>query len=169
LRWRGSTSVVATAALCIVVSSIPSHAASTSHAAWSAFAAAITRTVGDCSNPCTIQSNNGGIIVDFEHAGDAIRGGARQKLVIDGFCASACMVMADRARPRACITSRTVFAYHKTNYNRPIPLSGGLRGWIMRHGGFPSFNGTPGIMPNEVARQFWPLCSGSQTVAGISH
>src|SRR5689334_8298225 len=76
-------------------------------------AAAIARAVGDCSNPCTVQSNNGGVIVDFEAAGDAIRAGARQKLVINGFCASACMVMADRARPRACITSSAVFAYHK--------------------------------------------------------
>lgn len=130
-------------------------------------AAAIARAVGDCSNPCTIQSNNGGIIVDFEHAGDAIRAGARQKLVIDGYCASACMVMADRARPRACMTSRAQFGYHKTNYNRPIPLHADLHGWIVRHGGFPTYHGM-GIMPNEVARQFWPLCSG-QTVAGISN
>jgi hypothetical protein len=131
-------------------------------------AAAIARSVGNCGNPCTVESNSGGIIVDFEHAADAIRSGARQKLVIDGYCASACMVMADRARPRACITSRAQFGYHKTNYNRPIPLSAGLHSWIMRHGGFPSYNGM-GIMPNEVARQFWPLCSGSQTVAGLSN
>jgi len=131
-------------------------------------AAAIARAVGGCGNPCTVQSNNGGRIIDFEDAGDAIRSGARQKLVIGGFCASACMVMADRARPRACITSSATFAYHKTNYNRPIPLRGDLRGWIVRHGGFPAFHGTPGIMPNEVARHFWPLCSG-QTVAGISN
>jgi hypothetical protein len=122
-------------------------------------AAAIARAVGGCSNPCTIQSNSGGVIVDFEAAGNAIRAGARQKLIINGFCASACMVMADRARPRACITSSAVFAYHKTNYNRPIPLSGDLRGWIVRHGGFPEFHGTPGIMPNQVARRFWPVCS----------
>jgi hypothetical protein len=122
-------------------------------------AAAIARVVGDCSNPCTIQSNNGGVIVDYEAAGNAIRAGARRKLVINGFCASACMVMADRARPRACITSSAVFAYHKTNYNRPIPLSGDLRNWIVRHGGFPEFHGTPGIMSNVVARKFWPLCS----------
>jgi hypothetical protein len=127
-------------------------------------AAAISRAVGDCSNPCTVQASNGGRIVDFEDAGNAIRAGARQKLVINGFCASACMVMADRARPRACITSSAVFAFHKTNYNRPIPLSGDLRGWIVRHGGFPSFGGTPGIMPNEVARQYWPMCSSQASL-----
>jgi hypothetical protein len=124
-------------------------------------AGAIARAVGDCSNPCTIQGNKGGIIVDFERAGAAIRSGARQKLVIDGYCASACMVMADRARPRTCITPRAQFGYHKTNWNRPIPLSGDLRGWIMRHGGFPSNQGM-GIMPNEVAQRFFPLCTQSQ-------
>lgn len=125
-------------------------------------AAAIARAVGDCNNPCTIQSNGGGVVIDFVNAGAAIRAGARDKLVIDGYCASACMSMADRARPRACITERAQFAYHKTNYNRPIPLSADLRGWIVRHGGFPGNADTPGIMPNEVARQFWPLCSPSR-------
>ena len=120
--------------------------------------AAIARAVGPCGNPCTVLASNGGRIVDFEDAGDAIRAGARQKLVIDGYWASACMVMADRARPRACITSRAVFAYHETNRNRPIPLRSDLRSWIMSNGGFPAFNGNPGIMPSEVARRFWPQC-----------
>jgi hypothetical protein len=117
----------------------------------------------NCSDPCTIQSNNGGVIADFENAGDAIHAGARQMLVIDGFCASACMVMADRARPRACITSRAQFGYHETNYNRPIPLQTDLNDWIMSHGGFPSYT-RMGIMPNDAAQQFWPLCSQEQTV-----
>jgi hypothetical protein len=122
-------------------------------------AAAISRAVGNCGNPCTVASNNGGVVADFADAGSAIRAGARQKLVISGYCASSCMVMADRARPRACITSSAVFLYHKTSYNRPIPLSGDLRGWIARHGGFPGFHGTPGVMPNQVAQRFWPVCS----------
>jgi hypothetical protein len=118
----------------------------------------------NCSDPCTIQNNNGGVIADFENAGDAIHAGARQMLVIDGFCASACMVMADRARPRACITSRAQFGYHETNYSRPIPLEADLNGWIMQHGGFPSYN-RMGIMPNDAAQQFWPLCSEEPTTA----
>jgi hypothetical protein len=118
----------------------------------------------NCSDPCTVQNNNGGVIADFENAGDAIHAGARQMLVIDGFCASACMVMADRARPRACITSRAQFGYHETNYSRPIPLEADLNGWIMQHGGFPSYN-RMGIMPNDAAQQFWPLCSEEPTTA----
>jgi len=116
----------------------------------------------NCSDPCTIQNNNGGVIADFENAGDAIHAGARQMLVIDGFCASACMVMADRARPRACITTRAQFGYHETNYSRPIPLDADLNGWIMQHGGFPSYNRME-IMPNDAARQFWPLCPEDPT------
>ena len=85
-------------------------------------AGAIARAVGHCGNPCTIVRNTGGRIIDFEDAGNAIRAG-RQKLVIDGYCASACMVMADRARPRTCITSNAVFGYHKTNFGRPIPTA----------------------------------------------
>ena len=121
-------------------------------------AEAINRALGSCGDPCTIHQNNGGRIVDYWYAGNAIRQGGRKELVIDGFCASACMVLADRARPRACITSRAVFAYHKTNFNRPIPLSADLRSWINHRGGFPEFGATPGIMPNEVARHFWPQC-----------
>ena len=122
-------------------------------------AGAISRAIGDCGNPCTLASSNGGVVADFRAAGDAIRAGARQKLVISGYCASSCMVMADRARPRACITSSAVFLYHKTSYNRPIPLRGDLHGWIARHGGFPGYRGTPGVMPNQVAQRFWPVCS----------
>lgn len=119
---------------------------------------AIARAVGPCGDPCVVSGSNGGRIVDFEDAADAIRTGGRQKLVIDGYCASSCMVLADRARPKACITPRAVFAYHKTNRNRPIPLSSGLRKWIVSNGGFPENTGTPGIMPNHVAQRFWPQC-----------
>lgn len=124
-------------------------------------AAAIARAVGSCGDPCTIEGSNGGRIVDFEDAGDAIRSTKGQRLVIDGFCASACMTMADLARPKACITPRAVFAFHKTNFNRPIPLSADLNRWVMRHGGYPAFRGTPGIMSNDVARRFWPSCRES--------
>src|ERR1700752_4621507 len=76
----------------------------------------VAQSVGPCGDPCVVSANNGGQIIPFKGAGDAIRSGAGQPLVIDGFCASACMVMADRARPRACITPSAVFAYHKTSW-----------------------------------------------------
>jgi hypothetical protein len=118
----------------------------------------VADAVGNCGNPCVVVSNNGGRIVSFNRAGDAIRRGAGQPLVISGYCASACMVLAARARPRACITPSATFAYHKTNWNRPIPLSSDLHRWVMQHGGYPEFGATPGVMPNQVAQRFWRAC-----------
>ena len=66
----------------------------------------IRRAVGFCGDPCTIRFSTGGSIADYEDAADAIMAGVRQRLVIDGLCASACMVMADRARAQTCITAR---------------------------------------------------------------
>src|SRR5215208_2553157 len=124
-------------------------------------AAAVARVIGPCAEDCVVRSNGGGSIVYFADAAHVIRR-ARKKLIIDGYCASACMVMADRARPRTCITERAVFAYHKTNYNRPIPLRSDLHRWIMRQGGYPGFRGTPGIMPNHVAQRFFPRCKSTE-------
>ena len=123
---------------------------------------AVTRAVGRCGDPCVVSGSNGGRVIDFEDAAFAIKRGAREKLVIDGFCASSCMTMAAFARPRTCITERAVFAYHKTNRNRPIPLSSDLHRWIAARGGFPEFGATPGLMSNAAARQFFPLCGGEK-------
>jgi hypothetical protein len=132
--------------------------ASSAHAITAAGVKMVAEAVGGCGDPCVVVSNSGGRITSFRGAGDAIRRGAGQMLVIDGYCASACMVMADRARPRACITSRATFAYHKTNWNRPLPLSSDLHSWIVRNGPYPEFDGHPGVMPNQVAQRFWKQC-----------
>jgi hypothetical protein len=105
---------------------------------------------------CTVHWNDGGIVKDFQAEGSAIH--RHGMLVIDGFCGSACMVMADRARPHACVTANATFGFHQTNYGRPIPLSSDLRAWTTAHGGFPASGGHANIMPNEAARQFWALC-----------
>ena len=44
-----------------------------------------TALLDSCSDPCMIEHSNGGVIADFENAGDAIRAGARQMPVIDGY------------------------------------------------------------------------------------
>jgi hypothetical protein len=126
---------------------------------------AVTRVLGDCGDPCVVRHNTGGRVVQFEDAADAIRNGARKKLVIDGYCASSCMTLADRARSRTCITSRATFGYHKTNRNRPIPLRADLHRWIMANGGYPEFRAKPGLMPNHVARRFWRQCSNEAVTA----
>ncbi len=145
-------------ALIAFVGSALATVVSSAHAITAAGVKIVAEVVGGCGDPCVVVSNNGGRITTFREAGNAIRSGAGQTLIIDGFCASACMVMADRARPRVCITSRATFAYHKTNWNRPLPLSADLHGWIMRNGSYPEFDGTPGIMSNEVAQRFWKQC-----------
>jgi len=122
---------------------------------------AVVRAVGDCGDPCVISNSNGGRIVDFRAAAAAIQNGARKSIVIDGYCASACMTLAALARSKVCITPRAVFAYHKTNFNRPIPLASDMNRWINRNGGFPEFNGTPGVLPNQVAQSFWRQCKST--------
>jgi hypothetical protein len=119
----------------------------------------IALAVGNCGNPCRIEYNRGGPVVDFQDAADVIRTSAKRRLIIDGFCGSSCMVLADRARSNTCITPRAVFAYHKTNFGRPIPLRPALRRWIARRGGFPDFNGKPGIMSYTSAKLFWTVCN----------
>lgn len=107
---------------------------------------------------CTVSNNEGGIVRDFEVAGSSFHANPHRMLVIDGYCNSACMTMADRARPHVCITPNATFGYHRTNYGRPIPLSRDLRRWAAAHGGFPKYGTGMNMMPNEAARQFFPLC-----------
>ena len=166
MKQRALRSLFLTAIL-YTVSALPADALPISPVRPEAFDA-VARAVGRCGNPCVVSSSNGGRVMDFEDAADAIRHGARDKLVIDGFCASSCMTMAAFARPRTCITERAVFAYHKTNRNRPIPLSSDLRRWISARGGYPEFGAAPGIMSNQAARQFWPLCDSQKVVRGSS-
>ena len=122
---------------------------------------AIVRALGDCGDPCVISGSNGGRVVDFRAAAAAIQGGARKSVVIDGYCASACMTLAALVRSKVCITPRAVFAYHKTNFNRPIPLSPDLNRWISRNGGFPEFGAAPGVLPYQVAQSFWRQCKST--------
>ena len=121
----------------------------------------LVRAVGDCGDPCVISGSNGGRMVDFRAAAAAIQSGARRSVVIDGYCASACMTLAALTRSKVCITPRAVFAYHKTNFNRPIPLASDMNRWISLHGGFPEFGATPGVLPNEVAQSFWRQCKST--------
>ena len=106
-----------------------------------------------------IHFSTGGAMETFERDAQQIKAN-HELLVIDGYCASACMTMADLARPNVCITERAVFGYHKTNWGRYLPLSSDLRSWIVRHGGFPDFDSEPGLMLNQDALRYWRLCDG---------
>ena len=150
---------------CLVLALAASPALTTSPAAAAphddAGSQAIARAIGNCGDPCVITGSNGGRIVDFRAAAAAIQNGARKSVVIDGYCASACMTLASLVRSKVCITSRAVFAYHKTNFGRPIPLGSDLNGWISRNGGYPEFGATPGVLPDRVAQSFWRQCKST--------
>jgi hypothetical protein len=125
---------------------------------------------------CTIRDNPGGDIAVFQAAAQEVLD-ERKHLVIDGFCASACVVLADLARANTCITSDAQFAVHKASvievtgqtivdgHEVPVgrlirrenpPQSPDIDRWIRMHGGYP----TDGlnIIPVRAALQFWPAC-----------
>jgi hypothetical protein len=88
--------------------------------------------------------------------------------MIDGDCASACVILADEARPRVCITERAVFWFHK-GYNRTVkpddpnyrfdPIqSPDITAWVMEHGGFPADDEHMLDMHADEAQWFWPMC-----------
>jgi len=121
--------------------------------------ALVTKVLGACGDPCIVTDSLGGDVVDFYRAGIAISNGKAPKLVIDGYCNSACMTLAGVARPHVCITPRAKFGYHKTNINRNLPLSIDLADWIDAHDGFPPSDQVK-YLPIEVAQKFWPMCKG---------
>jgi hypothetical protein len=127
-------------------------------------------------NVCTVRNNPGGDIEIFRRAARELLA-ERKRLVIDGECASACVILADIARAHTCITPRARMAVHKSTVVRftgrtavdgreaPVaeivrredpPQSPDIDRWVKRHGGYP-INGVL-VMPVRDARQFWPAC-----------
>jgi hypothetical protein len=125
---------------------------------------------------CTIRDNAGGDIGAFQRAAREIVAEGKH-LVIDGFCASACVVMADLARANTCITAKAEIAVHKTSlievppnivvsardvpegrFIRRVdpPQAADIDRWVRAHGGYP----VDGFMviPVQDARKFWPMC-----------
>jgi hypothetical protein len=138
--------------------------------------AAVRGALGNCGQPCVVHDNPGGSVRLFEAAAEAVLSGARNLVVIDGPCASACAIFADIARERVCITDRASFRFHKAslvevsteaNGARHVallersdpPHSRDIARWVARHGGFP----TQGmrVMSSREARAFWRRCSAA--------
>jgi hypothetical protein len=125
---------------------------------------------------CMIRDNPGGDIAIFQAAAQEVLDEGKH-LVIDGFCASACVVLADLARQNTCITSDAQFAVHKASvievtgqtivdgHEVPVgrlirkenpPQSADIDKWIRGHGGYPS-DGL-NVIPVKDALQFWSPC-----------
>lgn len=138
-----------------------------------------------CRSTCTIYNNPGGDVVIFQAAAQEIMDEGKH-LIIDGFCASACVMMADIARSNTCITEDAMIAVHQASIIRvtgkavidgrevPIgrlvrredpPASNDINAWVGAHGGYPS----KGVMliPVRDARQFWPMCGEPQPTKSV--
>jgi len=128
---------------------------------------------GPCrGETCVISSNRGGNVRQFLAAASEVLGGAKRLVVIDGPCASSCVIFADVARERVCITRNATFAFHKATVfraeqgrsgdrmraiaRRDPPHSRDIDAWVRRNGGFP-VNGMR-VMSNGDAGQFWRRC-----------
>jgi hypothetical protein len=123
------------------------------------------------TNPCVILWDGGGFVKKYQELAQRIRL-TGWKLIIDGECYSACVELADRARPFVCLTPAARFFIHKWSQELPSgsPGSGNprinrgdnvysddLQRWVDFNGGQPTTGWL--YLPVEQAVQFWPLCT----------
>ena len=126
---------------------------------------------------CVVHDNPGGEISVFQSAARELVAEGKH-LVIDGRCASACVVLADMARSNTCITQNARIEVHQAEIveftgqmtmvaGQPVPVahlvrredppqSPDINRWVKAHGGYP----TSGLMeiPVSAAKQFWSMC-----------
>lgn len=127
---------------------------------------------GAGGDPYRITHSLGGDLYQFLMAAEAVKHGVKKKIIIDGFCASACVVFADVVRKYACITPRARFGIHRgtMTWKRPgvlgayhiesiyyrVPHSADIDTWIDEKGGQP-YEGLL-MMEAHEARKFWKAC-----------
>lgn len=127
------------------------------------------------SSPCVVRSSGGGSVDSFVNLAQQLKV-KKMRLVIDGLCASACVLLADKARPQTCITRRAVFAVHKTSggwtyldtkgrfadtrrfQEKPgdPPQSADIDRYVKKRGGYP-LNDLR-VISYKQALRFWPKC-----------
>lgn len=127
---------------------------------------------GAGGDPYRITYSLGGDLYQFLMAAEAVKHGVKKKIIIDGFCASACVVFADVVRSKVCITPQARFGIHRgtKTYRRPgllgayhieslyfyVEHSPGITAWIEQKGGQP-YEGLL-MMEAHEARKFWKAC-----------
>jgi hypothetical protein len=123
---------------------------------------------GYCGNPCVIQENKGGDAVKFVQAASKLKEG--QRVIVDGECYSACVLFADFARPKVCITDRAEFFLHmgsstlvKPDGTRLAwypPHSDDIEEYVSEHGGYPQTGIKEKMLPiqHPDTLKFWPKC-----------
>lgn len=119
-------------------------------------AEAFQSVFGPCrGETCVISSNPGGNVRQFLAAASEVLRGAKRMIVIDGTCASACVIFADVARERVCITRKARFAFHKATVFRAEPSRAGrARGCARWRGAIPSTPVTS--LPGSTAMAVFP-------------
>jgi hypothetical protein len=128
----------------------------------------VADVLGCKGDPCVIEHSRGGKIALFQEAGYAVDQGARKLVVIDGLCASACVLFADIARSRICITESARFGVHQyrtpawrnrkdsPQVSRAPCLSGDIIDVAEEHGGFPE--GKLNIIAGRHFVHIWRRC-----------
>lgn len=130
----------------------------------------LENTLGCTGDVCVVGDNMGGDLLNYLGAArEALR--EHKQIVIDGWCVSACSIVADRIRSHVCITSNARFGFHKTwalvirsdgaayskpGFHKSWTYTPALQRWINKKGGEPA-NGLL-VMSNQDAGAFWPRC-----------
>jgi hypothetical protein len=122
-------------------------------------------------DPCVIQHDGGGFVEKYEHLAWRLKQ-TGWKLSIDGECYSACVILADKARPNVCLTHKARFFIHQTKGEEKRPngeyepvrrpyegYSEDINEWIEFNGGQPITGWL--YMEFLEARKFWPACGAS--------
>jgi hypothetical protein len=122
----------------------------------------------ECSNPCIIEDDGGGII-DLYQAQARQMAAGHTSVIVDGPCMSACTIFIDIDRNNVCLTDRALLGYHKSrleddtgkvtfgeiDYETP-----GLNKYIEDHGGLPDPDSGHLLMLNSYeASKFYRSCA----------
>ena len=111
-----------------------------------------------CGEPCVVAGNDGGKLIDYVTLAASVLEEGRT-VVIAGRCYSACALFADLARPQTCVLPTAEFLFHRASDETVPPDADDVRGWVERHGGFPSFrSGVFTRMDYVAATAFWRPC-----------
>jgi len=103
---------------------------------------------------CRIAGSAGGPVDAFIEAARIMRR-AGVRVILDGQCASSCVVMMDIMRPNACLSTGAEILFHLDSRGKPMVLSADLAAWVRAHGGWSR---TLLRMPDDDAAKFWKRC-----------
>lgn len=129
--------------------------------------------LGCTGDVCVVRDNMGGDLLNYLMAArEALK--EHKQIVIDGWCVSACSIVADRVRSLVCITPNARFGFHKTwalvlrsdgaayskpGFHKSWTYTPALQRWINKKGGEP-VSGLL-VMSSAEAGAFWPRCRQS--------